>query len=155
MLCRAANSRYSVDRQHTVDQGDYRGLVSAEEARLFVIWLGSQGVGYKAVAAAASVSNSVMAKIKAGKRRKIRASTAARILAVDRSAVADGALISAGQTHRLIDELVDAGYTRVWITRQLGYKGQGLQFKFDYITARNASRVERLYRLIQAGKVSR
>ena len=155
LVCRAANSRYSVERQHAVDSGDYRGLVSTEEARRYVLWLGEQGIGYKSVAAAASISTSTMAKIRSGKRRHIRADAAKRILAVDRSAVADRANIPAGPTHRLIRELVDGGYTQVWIARQLGYKGQGLQFKPGMINARNASRVERLYRLIQAGKISR
>jgi hypothetical protein len=51
--------------------------------------------------------------------------------------------------------MVRDGYTRLWIARQLGYKSTGLQFRLPTVSALNASRVERLYRRIEEGRVSR
>jgi hypothetical protein len=74
---------------------------------------------------------------------------------VDADARADRALVPARRTHKLIRELVNDGYTKRFLARQLGYTGQGLPFSRPSITARNASRIERLYRLIEQGRVSR
>jgi hypothetical protein len=117
--------------------------------------LSAQGVGRRALADASDVNEHTLSFIKRGRRQKIRATTAARILGTDAGARADSALVSPRRTRLLIAELVRSGYTHLWIARQLGYKSGGLQFHHKRITARNASRVERLYLLIQAGKVAR
>jgi hypothetical protein len=159
MLCRAANSRYQCARDAAKrHEGDHRGLVSAAEVRLFVRRLSELGIGYKTVCDAASYSRTSMVRILRGERTKIRADAAKRILAVDRSCVADGALISAAETRRLLRELIDLGYTRQWIARQLGSQAKtpSLQIlRRDFVTARNASKVERLYRRLQAGEIAR
>jgi hypothetical protein len=145
------------DRDSAKRAGDHRGLVSAQEARDHILALGKKGVGYKSVAAVASVAVSIVQKIRTGERKQIRASTRKAILEVDRSAIADHALVPDGSTWRIIDELLDGGYTRTWIASPLGSKGKipSLQLATDFITARSASRVERLYRMIQSGRISR
>jgi hypothetical protein len=45
LLCRAANSRYNCDRDVAKRAGDYRGLVSAQEARDHILALGKKGSG--------------------------------------------------------------------------------------------------------------
>lgn len=153
LLCRAANSRYETGRAACRRLGAANRVVPAERARLHIEALGAAGVGYKSVADAASVARTIVAGIKYGWRRQIREHTERRILAVDRESVADGARIPAGPAWRLLDELIRLGYTK----RQLAvWMGHGsIQLNRDFITARNASRVERLYRLIQAGKLQR
>ena len=155
MLCRAANSRYQVGRNKARREGDVRDLVGAGAAVAHIKRLGRRGIGYKAVAAAAGVALSVVQGIRAGTQTRIRASTERAILAVDTDAHAAGALVDAAPAWRLIGRLVADGYTKVWLARQLGQHGAGLQLGKTRMTARSASRVERLYRMIQAGRISR
>src|SRR6516165_6198001 len=63
LLCRAAASRYECERDARRRAGDYRGLVSAQEARDHILALGKKGIGYRSVAAAASVARSIVAQI--------------------------------------------------------------------------------------------
>jgi hypothetical protein len=154
LKCRAANSRYASERYEARQSGDCRECVPAEPARLHILKLSREGIGYKAVGEAAGAAGSIVAKIRLGERTEIRKSTEARILAVDADAIADGQIVSGDRTHALIRKLTADGYTRVWIAKQLGYKGRGLQFR-ERVTARTASRVERLYARILAGRVSR
>lgn len=115
------------------------------------------GIGYKAVAAAAGLAKSTLAMILTGKRRRIRRNHAERILAVDRSAVADGAIVPAGRTWALLNELLEGGYTKTFLAKQLGSRARrpSLQIGTRWITALNASKVERLYRRIREGRVCR
>ncbi len=155
MLCRAANSRYSCQAQRKHDAGETGHIASAEAARKHLLKLSHQGVGYKAVAKACDVAASVMLEVRNGRRRRIRQTTERRILAVDREAVADGALVSAGPTWRLLDELILGGYSKAQLARWLGYATPALQINRRQITAATASRVERMYRLVQEGRLSR
>lgn len=124
----------------------WNGLADASRARTHVHRLSRHGVGYKSVAAAASVSIGVMAKIRSGEQRRIRADTERRILAVDRDAVAGGGTVPAGRTWRRIAILLDEGFPKAEIARRLGYKTPALQFKRRRVLARTAARVERFYR---------
>ena len=155
--CRAANSRYSTERAAAQRAGDWRGLVPAEPVLKHIAKLSKAGVGYKAVAAAAGLARSTMQKIITGKQRKIRKHHADRILAVDRTAVADCALVPAGRTWTLLNELLEAGYTKTFLAKQLGNRAKrpSLHIQADRITALTASKVERLYRRIREGRVSR
>lgn len=156
MLCRAANSRYSTSRQHAIDdEGDRRNLVSASRARAYVQRLQSRGIGHKAVADAASITHSNMWKIVSGRREFIRADTERRILAVDGSCVADGARIAAHQTWKLIDELLDGGWTKSQLARLLGMQTPSLQINRKKVRAITASKVQRLYNMIQEGRIQR
>lgn len=152
--CRAANSRYESERYSARKSGDRRDVVSAADAQAHILKLSRQGIGFAAVGDASGVSGSAISKIRLGRRTQIRKNTEARILAVDANAIADGALVPAAGTHRLIGRLVADGYTRTWIAKQLGYKGRVLQFP-DRVMARTALRIERLYARIDAGLVWR
>jgi len=152
--CRVANTNYETARAAKHRAGWHARLVPTDKALAHLDALSQAGVGYKSVADAAGVSHTTLARVKYG-RGQIRATTEARILAVDRGAMADGARIDAGPTLRLIAGMVRDGYTRLWIARQLGYKSTGLQFRLPTVSALNASRVERLYRRIEEGRVSR
>lgn len=84
-------------------------------------------------------------EIRSGKKKRIRRRTEARILAVTAEAVAGGALVPAGPTWRRINRLLEEGFTRAEIARRLGYKRPALQLRKDFVTAKNAAAVERLY----------
>lgn len=154
MLCRAANSRYETDRDAARREGDTRGIVLAAAARAHILDLGERGVGYKAVAEASRVSKTIVFQIRQGKRLKIRQSTERAILAVTEEARGDASLIDAAPTWTLINELLAEGYTKVQLAHWLGY-AHALQFKKKLITARSASRVERIYRLVRDGRLMR
>lgn len=109
-ICRDCAERASV----------WNGLVPASKARAHLRKLSKQGVGYKAVAEAADVAFGIVSDIAIGRASAIRASTERRILDVDAGARADGALVPAGPTHALISEILAAGKTKTWISRQLG-----------------------------------
>lgn len=159
MLCRAANSRYESDRARARRDGDTRNVVSADSAQKHLRSLSRAGLGYKQVADIAQVSTTIVASILFGQRRRIRAHTERAILSVRKTheVMPDGAKIAAGPTWRLLNELLDGGYTRTWLARQLGStaKVPALQVGRDLITVRTAGRVQRLYDAIQEGRVRR
>lgn len=128
-------------------QGIFNTLVDAAAARDHLLKLSRRGVGRRAVADACDVNKSVLQLIKLGKRKQIRKSTEQRILAVTKDAIADHATMYAGRTWQRIRKLVDeGGFTQKEIARRLGYKKGALQFRRGRILAKNASKVERLYR---------
>jgi hypothetical protein len=155
MLCRAANSRYCCEAQRRRDAGDGGEIIPADAARQHLLELARSGVGYKAVASACDVADSILFAIRSGSRKRIRKTTEARILAVDRAAIADGARVPAAATWRLLNELIQAGYTKRQLAQWLGAQGPALQVGKRLVTARTASRVERMYRLVQEGKLRR
>lgn len=150
--CRAAASRYESERLAKRKAGEWNGLVPAEPVRVHLGRLSRQGVGYKSAADAAGVSRSTVGAILAGRRTQLRAQAAKRLLAVDREAVADHALVPAVRTWRLIEQLLKEGFTKTELARRLGSSARApaLQLRRDYVTAVNASKVERLYRQVMA-----
>jgi len=130
----------------------WNGLVSADAVRAHLKTLSRQGVGYKSVAAAADVSRTVLRDILAGRKHQLRAQSARRVLAIDRDALADHALVPAGPTWRRLRRLQEEGFTKTELARRLGSKAKtpALQFKARYILAKSAARVERFYRIVMA-----
>jgi hypothetical protein len=144
--CRAANSRYECARQAARRRGDWNGRVSADRARAHLLALSKAGIGRRAVSAASGVSHSSLQAIRTGRKTQIRAQTERRILAVDRSCCSDHALVDARPAWRRLRQLLADGYPARRLCQFLGYVGGGLQFGARWITARNALRIERLYR---------
>lgn len=125
----------------------WNGLVDAGPARRHIKALSRVGVGRDAVAAASDVGVTTIQDIRSGAKRKIRKATADRILAVDQGAAADRAYIPAEPTWRKVQELVlEDDFTQGEIARRLGYAAPALQLGRGRITAKNALRVDRLYR---------
>lgn len=121
-------------------------LVDAARARRHIRSLSRRHVGRDAVAAAADVAVSVLAEIAAGTKLQIRTSTERRILAVDTDARADHAFVPAARTWKLIDKLLEEGFTRGQIAQRLGRQRAALQFGRDRVLAKTALQVERFYR---------
>lgn len=150
MLCRAANSRYETARAAARKRGEGNGLVSAAVARAHLFALSRQGVGRRAVGAACDVGDTTLQQIRSGKKTQIRKDTERRILAVDAAAVSAGAVVSAKPTQKLINELLDEGFSKAELARRLGYTSPALQLNRRRVTVANAARVERFYRTVMA-----
>lgn len=148
LKCRMAASNYETARARARRAGEWNGLVDAGPARQHILKLSRAGVGYKLVADSASVARSIVAKVKSGERRQIRALSAKRILSVTTDCRGDSALVSAAQTWRLLRLLLDEGYTRRALAQMLGSTARtpSLQIRRDRVTARTAARVAALYR---------
>jgi hypothetical protein len=151
--CRAANSRYECERAAARRRGEWNGLVDAGPIRAHLRQLSRQGVGYKSVAAACDASITVLNEVRMGRKRRVRAATARKVLAVDAGAVADHAVIDARPTWRLVNELLREGFTKQELARRLGSRAKtaALQIHPHRITAETAARVRRLYDVVMAG----
>jgi hypothetical protein len=144
-FCRTANSAYERERIAARKRGEWNGLVDASAAREHLIKLRRQGVGRDAVNMACDVNKSILQKIARGERTQIRAMTEKRILSVTAGARLDGALVSAKKTWRLLDQLLDEGFTKTRLARELGFKSRALQIGKNKCTVEMAGRVERLW----------
>ena len=151
MLCRAANSNYEAARKVERLSGRWNGIVPAAKARKHIIKLSKLGIGYKTVADIAGLACSTVAKIKSGTSKNLRAQNEKAILSVDRDALPDSALVSAKRTKQIIEWLRAEGFTEKEIAERLGYKNSFLQFNTEKITAKNALKVEKLFRQINIG----
>lgn len=124
----------------------WNGLVDARAARRHLRRLSRAGVGYKQVADAALVSPTIVGKILRGERKRIRKATSDRILEVDAGARADGALVDAAETWRMLRELEAEYFSKAELARQLGYRAPALQVGKRRVRASTEARVRRLYR---------
>ena len=146
--CRAANSSYETERFAARKRGEWNGLVDACRVRRHLRALSLKGIGYKQVADTADVGHTTLQLVMNGRKRRIRAAYERRVLAVDKRAIADGALVPAGPTWRRLHHLIEhEGFTRCEIAKRLGYRSLALQFKKTAVLARTEAKVERFYRL--------
>ena len=143
--CRMANSTYEHERSKARAAGESDHIISAREVIAHIRELSRQGVGYKQVAAAASLARSTVAKLLNGKRSRIRAQAARRILAVTVIARADGVTVSAKGLWMRINRLLEEGYTKKYLAQRLG-RGVAIQFNKHRVTVRTDADVRRLYR---------
>jgi hypothetical protein len=144
--CRAANARYENQRWRA-RRGAPR-VVSATPARAHIAALSREGVGFKSVADACSLSPTTTWLIRVGRRERILAETERRILSVDGGARAGGALVRAGSTWSRVRILLAEGFTKAELARRLGYQRPALKIGRGRITARIAVRIERFYNLM-------
>jgi hypothetical protein len=149
--CRAANSRYSCWREAERREGRGAGLVDAKKARRHILKLAERGIGYKSVAKDARVAKMIVFEIRNGTRTRIRESTERRILFVGESAARSATVIDARPTWKKIAWLLSEGFTKRSLAERLGYTNGALQFDQDTILARNARKVDRLYRTLRVG----
>lgn len=133
----------------------WNGLVDAAPVRAHLQQLSRRGIGYKSAADAASAARSVVGGVLRGEVTQLRADTARRILAVDEGARAGGALVSSARQRRLIDKLLDRGFTRAELAELLGYKSPALQLGArGKTTARTLAAVEKLWRRVERGELT-
>ena len=129
----------------------WNGLVDAAPAREHLLKLSSEGVGYKAVADACDVGRTTLQKVLQGTKTQIRAKSLKKILAVDSSAAADHALVPAEPTWKIIKKLLEDGFTKGDISKRIGNKTAALQIKKDFVLAKTAYRIKKLYDLVHTG----
>jgi len=91
------------------------------------------------------MSSSSVWKILAGTTRRVRASTARRIFAVDVSATADGSRIDARPTWVLVRQMVAAGFTKAELGLRLGHVIPKLDLGRKLVRARTAHLIRRLH----------
>lgn len=147
--CRRSNSAYEAQRKIARAAGKGNGIVPASKARAHMKALSEQGIGRRSVSAASDVSDTVLSDIIAGRKTNIRAATERAILAVTSAAAGDHALVPAAATWKLLDQLIDDGYTKGELAQRLGNKTPALQLKRDFVTVRNAHLVQVLYYKLQ------
>lgn len=148
LLCRAANARYEAERAKARTGANRNGLVSANAAREHIARLSKDGLGRGAISAASDVAAAVISRIKSGQSTQIRKRTEDKLLAVSKEAVSDAARVRAYPTWRQIKSLLAEGFTQAELARRLGYESPSLQLGKKWILARNAARVDRLYRML-------
>ncbi len=147
--CRGAYSQYETDRQREIKEtGRRTGVVSARRAREHLLELSKNGVGRRSVHHASGVADSILHEIKLGRRERIFAKTEHRILQVDESAKGAAGIIPAGPTWKLINELLEEGYTKSYLAKRLGRKVPALQIHKERVTVRIAVEIERLHHTI-------
>jgi hypothetical protein len=113
-----------------------------------VLELSAAHVGRRQVADASGVAESIIVKIANGDRLNIRARTERSILAVTKDAVADHALVAAGPTWKLLNELLATGYSKVRLARELG-NDRALQIGRSQVTVRTAFEVKKLHKRLR------
>jgi len=147
-LCRAANTKYEKERARARRRGDWNGLVPADAARAHLLELERQGVGTRSVREACDVSRTVLQEVKMGRKKRIRARTSSKILEVTLDALADAALVPAGPTWKLLNQLMKEGFTKTRLAKELGANAKvpSLQIQKDFVLAKTAAKVARLWR---------
>lgn len=113
------------------------------------------GVGCRWLGMELGMSPSRLREIMSGKAHKtgrparVRRETCARILKAWPNP-APGALVDAGETWRILREMLEAGMTKTAVAGELGYVGPALQIRTDRVKMRTEDRVrachDRLYR---------
>lgn len=148
--CRRANTEYESQRQRARKAGDWNGIVSASRARAHLIKLSRQGVGRRAVRAATDIADTVLQKIRSGKKQNIRARTERLILCVTPASASDRALVRAGPTRARIAELLNEQFTVARLARELGQSTPRLQIGKRLVTVRTQYNVEQMHRRLMS-----
>ena len=117
--CRAANSRYECERRLAKKQTG-AAAVPADKARNHILRLSRKSVGLRAISATTDIGFVTLQHIRSGQRAHIHRTTEEKILAVDRKAVSDHALVPAARTSRQINDLVEEGFTKGDIAKRIG-----------------------------------
>lgn len=144
--CRKANCEYQKARSRAQKAGDWNGIVPAAAARAHMLKLSKQGVGRRAVGAVTDIGDSILHAIRSGEKKNIRARTERRILAVTKEMASGGALVDAKPTWKLINKLLNKGYTKTQIAHALGVEKPALQINKVQVTVQTAYDVEKLYK---------
>lgn len=139
-----ANSNYETMRAKARKAGDWNGIIDARDARARLRGLLKTGIGLRTVAAATGIARSTLVQIRSGFKDQIRARTARKIMAVNAACRADHATVPAAKLWMLIDRLLEEGYTKKYLSEQLGCTGY-MQFDKHRVTIRSMADVTTLY----------
>jgi hypothetical protein len=151
--CTKANRDYALQRDRHKRRVAFGieehqpAFIDATEARDHLRWLSKVGIGKRRVSQITGISVSAIEELRKGNRTKCRPKTAAKILGVGRSKASDGAFIDAKQTWRLINDLLEHGWTKEAIAKAIGSKAQrpSLQLQPNRVRAKSARAIEQLH----------
>lgn len=146
--CWEANRAYAREQYRKRNDPDWQpAYVDASEARAHLRWLSRIGVGKRAVHERSGVGVTAIENIRTGKRQRARPETIEKILLVFPVDALDHALVPAGPTWKLLEDLIAHGYTRTFIGRELGSKAKtpSLQLRRDFVIASSARKVKALH----------
>lgn len=143
--CRKAAAEYERERKRRKAPP----YVGADRARQHVRELMAAGVGLRQITRLTGISGGVLCKLMYGQggrppSKRIRKATEDRLLAVSPADTADGAKVPAGPTHAIVEQLVERGWTKVAIAREIGQTGVGLQLGTEFVTAGHARVIKAL-----------
>lgn len=154
--CRAANADYNRARIPTA----WAHPLMIRHVKQHIATLRAAGLGMRQIAARSGIGRTRLNEIVRGigynrsrpAKRKLKVETANAILAVTVvGPTPGGSLVDAEPTWRLLDEMLDAGYSKAAIARALGYATPALQFRRDRITAASARRIAELHARLGEG----
>jgi hypothetical protein len=147
--CRAANAAYYHERKARLDRGEPSSLnkVDAGPSRRHLKRLKKAGIGTRMVHELTGCNRNILVGIRKGRRKRCLASTEKAILGVTIQAWGDAHLVDAAPTWELLDELINRGWTKTYLARELGSKAKtpALQVKKDKVTALTELKVRRLF----------
>lgn len=146
--CAEANRADHADRDARAAAGlPTTDLVDARAARGQLRILAGQGATQKGMARAADVNVKTVLGVMDGSTARILPATDAALRALTLSAVrlaaAPGARVDAGPTWAALQAMIDRGWPKSWLARELGL-GAALQLRRGAICARNADAVAAL-----------
>lgn len=144
LSCKLANSRY-VSGRHCAPKNSHLNDLPAAEAREHLLKLSAAGIGRLTVSDISGVGSRTLREIKTGKRDRIRPHTMRRIFLVTLNAVSLATIVPAGPTWTRIRSLLSECYTKAAIAQGLGLKKPMLRIRKDYIRAKTAIAMSRLY----------
>src|SRR5688500_9224281 len=105
------------------------------------------GVPQAVLAAACGFSERRMASIMSGQTKYLKPATHDAIMAIGLSAL-EGATkgkIDSKPTQKLVAEILEAGYSKGWICRQLGFQRSNNLDLYPTITAAKAAKIKQLH----------
>jgi hypothetical protein len=149
--CRAANASYEAGREARKAEAV---LVDAADARKHLQWLRDRSVGHKQAAKLSGLSWVLLYGIRSGRRQRIRARTAASIMAIQ-PIPADGARVNSYATRHLIRCLLGEGFTYRELAKRKGlhltrHSPNATASRSRSITAKKARAVQRFFDFITA-----
>lgn len=126
-------------------------MVAATEARAHLIALQRRGLGVRAVADASDVPMATVKAVRSGKKLKLRAQTAARLLRVDEKAALDNTLVSAKGMRKDVEKLKKLGFTYREIAARIGSQAKIPVFhhKSSRVFVRTAFKVRKLLEAVE------
>lgn len=126
---------------------DPRDLIGATRACQHIAWLRSQGVGVHTIARATGLSRTALTELAAGRHSRVRRGTAEKILSVGLSDATGSALVGAAHAWELLGCLLEAGWPKTRIARELGSTARtpALRISRDRIYASTAHKVEEVH----------
>lgn len=155
--CRAANRAYERGRRSRIEPP----YVDAAPARAHVQWLQAQGIGAKRIAERSGVPHGSISKLLHGDRargmapsKRIRPTTAEKLLAVTPADIADGARVADLQARETLAMLVAAGMPKTQIAERLGVHISNLFKGSGQVTARIHRAFAELRAELEAGQLT-